>query len=178
MQAEIPAYTAFHSTIVSSYCLTDCFILLTVQFTFGYGVGGEYPMAAGSAAERAEAKGRASARKRGREVPTLLLPQPLASSVACFASMVSCIKLACTFLRSSSGRDCMSVEPPPQSLSETEFPCLCWEEFVMSSLYFATVLTCLVVACACPCNHKFVHAMCNHSCFSTGFSTCVMRRWC
>lgn len=38
------------------------------QFTFGYGVGGEYPMAAGSAAERAEAKGRASARKRGREV--------------------------------------------------------------------------------------------------------------
>ncbi len=39
-----------------------------LQFTFGYGVGGEYPMAAGSAAERAEAKGRASARKRGREV--------------------------------------------------------------------------------------------------------------
>ena len=39
-----------------------------MQFTFGYGVGGEYPMAAGSAAERAEAKGRASARKRGREV--------------------------------------------------------------------------------------------------------------
>ena len=35
---------------------------------FGYGVGGEYPMAAGSAAERAEARGRASAKKRGREV--------------------------------------------------------------------------------------------------------------
>ena len=42
--------------------------LSVLQFTFGYGVGGEYPMAAGSAAERAEAKGRASARKRGREV--------------------------------------------------------------------------------------------------------------
>ena len=42
-----------------------------VQFTFGYGVGGEYPMAAGSAAERAEAKGRASARKRGQEVYTV-----------------------------------------------------------------------------------------------------------
>ncbi|DBA96631.1 TPA: hypothetical protein ACH3X1_015490 [Trebouxia sp. C0004] len=41
---------------------------IVAQFTFGYGVGGEYPMAAGSAAERAEAKGRASARKRGREV--------------------------------------------------------------------------------------------------------------
>ena len=38
------------------------------QFMFGYGVGGEYPMAAGSAAERAEARGRASAKKRGREV--------------------------------------------------------------------------------------------------------------
>lgn len=50
-----------------------------MQFTFGYGVGGEYPMAAGSAAERAEAKGRASARKRGREVPSLH-PQLVASS--------------------------------------------------------------------------------------------------
>lgn len=48
-------------------------ILFDVQFTFGYGVGGEYPMAAGSAAERAEAKGRASARKRGREVARLLI---------------------------------------------------------------------------------------------------------
>ena len=38
------------------------------QFIFGYGVGGEYPMAAGSAAERAEAGGRKTASKRGREV--------------------------------------------------------------------------------------------------------------
>ena len=38
------------------------------QFVFGYGVGGEYPMAAGSAAERAEAGGRAKASKRGMEV--------------------------------------------------------------------------------------------------------------
>ena len=38
------------------------------QFIFGYGVGGEYPMAAGSAAERAEAGGKAMAKKRGREV--------------------------------------------------------------------------------------------------------------
>lgn len=53
--------------------MSDCLILSDVQFTFGYGVGGEYPMAAGSAAERAEAKGRASARKRGREVASLLI---------------------------------------------------------------------------------------------------------
>ena len=33
-----------------------------------YGVGGEYPMAAGSAAERAETGGIQSARHRGREV--------------------------------------------------------------------------------------------------------------
>ncbi len=39
-----------------------------MQFVFGYGVGGEYPMAAGSAAERAEAGGRKTASKRGREV--------------------------------------------------------------------------------------------------------------
>ena len=51
-------------------------MMSTMQFTFGYGVGGEYPMAAGSAAERAEAKGRASARKRGREVPSLSQPKP------------------------------------------------------------------------------------------------------
>ena len=38
------------------------------QFVFGYGVGGEYPMAAGSAAERAEAGGRKKAAKRGQEV--------------------------------------------------------------------------------------------------------------
>ena len=47
-----------------------------LQFVFGYGVGGEYPMAAGSAAERAEAGGRKSAAKRGREVtsPPPFLP--------------------------------------------------------------------------------------------------------
>ena len=33
-----------------------------------YGVGGEYPMAAGSAAERAESGGITKARARGREV--------------------------------------------------------------------------------------------------------------
>lgn len=33
-----------------------------------YGVGGEYPMAAGSAAERAETGGKMAARKRGRAV--------------------------------------------------------------------------------------------------------------
>lgn len=37
-------------------------------------------MAAGSAAERAEAKGRASARKRGREVACLPPSSPLSSS--------------------------------------------------------------------------------------------------
>ena len=52
-------------------CCVTASLPMVVQFTFGYGVGGEYPMAAGSAAERAEAKGRASARKRGREVPYL-----------------------------------------------------------------------------------------------------------
>ena len=41
---------------------------IIAQFMFGYGVGGEYPMAAGSAAERAEAGGRAKASKRGMEV--------------------------------------------------------------------------------------------------------------
>ena len=54
-------------------CIVLKSVLLLLQFTFGYGVGGEYPMAAGSAAERAEAKGRASARKRGREVLTALM---------------------------------------------------------------------------------------------------------
>ena len=61
------------------------FVLFDMQFTFGYGVGGEYPMAAGSAAERAEAKGRASARKRGREVACL---PPTTSSV--FNPLQSC----------------------------------------------------------------------------------------
>lgn len=41
---------------------------IVAQFVFGFGVGGEYPMAAGSAAERAEAGGKAKAKKRGREV--------------------------------------------------------------------------------------------------------------
>ena len=41
---------------------------IVAQFVFGFGVGGEYPMAAGSAAERAEAGGKAKASKRGREV--------------------------------------------------------------------------------------------------------------
>ncbi|BDA43280.1 probable inorganic phosphate transporter 1-3 [Coccomyxa sp. Obi] len=41
---------------------------LISQLVFGFGVGGEYPMAAGSAAERAEAGGREMAKKRGREV--------------------------------------------------------------------------------------------------------------
>ncbi len=41
---------------------------IIAQFVFGFGVGGEYPMAAGSAAERAEAGGKAMAKKRGREV--------------------------------------------------------------------------------------------------------------
>lgn len=61
----------FSASTAACYA-TDSAIFLVMQFTFGYGVGGEYPMAAGSAAERAEAKGRASARKRGREVPSLL----------------------------------------------------------------------------------------------------------
>ena len=42
-----------------------------VQFVFGYGVGGEYPMAAGSAAERAEAGGKKAAAARGQEVNPL-----------------------------------------------------------------------------------------------------------
>jgi MFS family permease len=41
---------------------------LIAQFVFGFGVGGEYPMAAGSAAERAEAGGKEKAKHRGREV--------------------------------------------------------------------------------------------------------------
>jgi MFS family permease len=41
---------------------------IIAQFVFGYGVGGEYPMAAGSAAERAETGGIQKARFRGREV--------------------------------------------------------------------------------------------------------------
>ena len=41
---------------------------IVAQFVFGYGVGGEYPMAAGSAAERAEAGGKKHAAARGREV--------------------------------------------------------------------------------------------------------------
>ncbi|KAK9914956.1 hypothetical protein WJX75_002900 [Coccomyxa subellipsoidea] len=41
---------------------------LISQLVFGFGVGGEYPMAAGSAAERAEAGGHERAKKRGREV--------------------------------------------------------------------------------------------------------------
>ena len=41
---------------------------IVAQFVFGFGVGGEYPMAAGSAAERAEAGDKAKASKRGREV--------------------------------------------------------------------------------------------------------------
>ena len=41
-----------------------------------FGVGGEYPMAAGSAAERAEAGGKQMAKHRGREV--LLAPGPQA----------------------------------------------------------------------------------------------------
>ncbi|KAL3156851.1 hypothetical protein ABBQ38_001120 [Trebouxia sp. C0009 RCD-2024] len=61
------------------------------QFTFGYGVGGEYPMAAGSAAERAEAKGRASARKRGREVVLTFSMQGLGNFTNC---AVLCILLA------------------------------------------------------------------------------------
>ena len=41
---------------------------IVAQFVFGYGVGGEYPMAAGSAAERAETGGKEAARHRGRAV--------------------------------------------------------------------------------------------------------------
>lgn len=41
---------------------------IVAQFVFGYGVGGEYPMAAGSAAERAETGGKQAARHRGRAV--------------------------------------------------------------------------------------------------------------
>jgi len=41
---------------------------IIAQFIFGYGVGGEYPMAAGSAAERAETGGKRAARFRGRAV--------------------------------------------------------------------------------------------------------------
>lgn len=41
---------------------------IIAQFVFGYGVGGEYPMAAGSAAERAETGGKEAARHRGRAV--------------------------------------------------------------------------------------------------------------
>lgn len=51
------------------------------QFVFGYGVGGEYPMAAGSAAERAEAGGRKTASKRGREVVLTFSQQGLGNFV-------------------------------------------------------------------------------------------------
>ncbi len=45
-------------------------------------------MAAGSAAERAEAKGRASARKRGREV-CVLVSHPFFCLALCLCSQVS-----------------------------------------------------------------------------------------
>lgn len=44
-----------------------------------FGVGGEYPMAAGSAAERAEAGGHERAKKRGREVRLLRMLGPLSA---------------------------------------------------------------------------------------------------
>ena len=43
-------------------------VLLSFNILCRYGVGGEYPMAAGSAAERAESGGIQKARARGREV--------------------------------------------------------------------------------------------------------------
>ena len=55
---------------------------IIAQFMFGYGVGGEYPMAAGSAAERAEAGGRAKAAKRGMEVVLTFSMQGMAPDQA------------------------------------------------------------------------------------------------
>ena len=93
MHAKLPVHTycTTATSAVSLHCITDCLVLLDVQFTFGYGVGGEYPMAAGSAAERAEAKGRASARKRGREVISLPHPQLTVSCVVCLPRCRCCI---------------------------------------------------------------------------------------
>ena len=54
--------------MLTAFCVCQVIWYIIAQFVFGYGVGGEYPMAAGSAAERAEAGGKKSAAKRGREV--------------------------------------------------------------------------------------------------------------
>ena len=45
-----------------------CLSIVKPFMSRSYGVGGEYPMAAGSAAERAESGGIEKARHRGREV--------------------------------------------------------------------------------------------------------------
>ena len=58
---------------------------IIAQFVFGYGVGGEYPMAAGSAAERAETGGKEAARHRGRAVVLTFSMQ-----VWLFGSAASC----------------------------------------------------------------------------------------
>jgi MFS family permease len=66
---------------------------IVAQFVFGYGVGGEYPMAAGSAAERAEAGGRKHAAKRGREVVLTFSQQGLGN----FTNVAVLLILMCCF---------------------------------------------------------------------------------
>ena len=61
----------------------------SVQLLRSYGVGGEYPMAAGSAAERAEAGGIEKARHRGREVVLTFSMQARAfAAIASVADML------------------------------------------------------------------------------------------
>ncbi len=63
--ATLPCNTLWFVSLLT--CAMQIMYIVS-QFVFGYGVGGEYPMAAGSAAERAETGGIQKARFRGREV--------------------------------------------------------------------------------------------------------------
>ena len=67
MQATQPAETCMRAC--PGLCGVACSCVRSmVVWCSRFGVGGEYPMAAGSAAERAEAGGKAMAKHRGREV--------------------------------------------------------------------------------------------------------------
>ncbi len=71
---------------------------IVAQFVFGFGVGGEYPMAAGSAAERAEAGGKAKASKRGREVLLTFSMQVGLNKVFLMSSHVAGVTYTAKFL--------------------------------------------------------------------------------
>ncbi len=125
--------SAAHNHVLSQPARCMQVMYIVSQFVFGYGVGGEYPMAAGSAAERAEAGGKAMAKKRGREVVltfsmqvrTLILCPCLCLSPACLSLLslssllalpqlslfASCLSVLC--LRKTA----LSLSLPPLPLS-------------------------------------------------------------